>query len=74
MKRALVTAALVLLLFLVLRELAWRSDFMDALGRARRGHPLPALVDGCFFLVRGLLVVLGPPLSAAALAHRLTKS
>jgi hypothetical protein len=73
-KKGLAVLALVAAAYLILGEVAWRSDFFAALDEAQHGRPLLALVEGCFFLLRLLLLLLGPPLLAAGLVFRLTKS
>lgn len=64
MKRLAIAAAVLLLVYLFLRELAWRSDFMSALANARHGHLWPALSGALFFTLRGLLILIGPSLLA----------
>jgi hypothetical protein len=77
-RRTSAIAAALVLVYLLLGEVAWRSDFMAALGGARQGRPLLALVEVVFFGLRVVLLVAGPPLAALALSRaawsRLTKS
>ena len=78
MKRALIVAGALVLVYLLLGEVAWRNDFLAALAGARRGRPLTALAEVVFFGLRVLLLVAGPPLAACLIARaawaRLTKS
>jgi hypothetical protein len=73
-KRALLSVALLLLAYGLLREVAWRNDFMAAIGQAR---PV-AILEVCFFAVRLVLLVAAPSYLAAwgavAVWDRLTKS
>lgn len=75
MKKLLLASAVVLLAYLLLGEVAWRNDFMAALGE---GRPLTALAEVCFFGLRVVLLVAGPSLLAALVAlwlwRRLTNS
>ena len=74
MKKALVTLALLAAAYLILGEIAWRSDFFAALDQAEHGRSLLAVAEAGFFVLRLLMLVLGPSLLAAALLLRLTKS
>jgi hypothetical protein len=71
MKRALIIFAVFILLYAGLRQLALHGDFINALGRHQ---PLMTLGFVAWLLLRIGLVVLGPPLVAAGLWLRLTKS
>ena len=68
--RIFVAATILVVLYLGLRELAFREDFIAALGL----RPLRALASGSFFALRGLALLLGPPLAAVTAWLRLTKS
>jgi hypothetical protein len=57
--------------YLLLREVAWRADFMSALAGVHHGRPLLALVEVLFFGLRVVLLVAGPSFAAAFLVHRL---
>jgi hypothetical protein len=61
------------LVYLVLREVAWRADFMAALAGVHHGRPLLALVEVLFFGLRVVLLVAGPSFIAAYLVHRLLR-
>jgi hypothetical protein len=78
MRRALIAAGSLALVYLLLREVAWRSDFMAALAGVQRGRPLQALAEVLFFGLRVVLVVAGPSLLAVLAARwlhrRLTQS
>jgi hypothetical protein len=77
-KKILTAAAVLLLAYGALAELAWRCDFMAAMAAFSHGRPLLASAMGLFFVWRGLLIVIGPPLlaalSAVLLLRRLTPS
>jgi hypothetical protein len=73
-KKTLAVLVLLAAAYLVLGEVAWRSDFFAALDQAQHGRPLLALAEGCFFLLRLLLLLLGPSLVAGGLVFHLTKS
>jgi hypothetical protein len=78
MKKGAVAAGACLLIYLLFREVAWRTDFMAALAGVQRGRPLLALVEVLFFGLRVILVVVGPSLLAVlagrAVLQRLTRS
>ena len=58
------------LVYLLLREVAWRADFMAALAGVHHGRPLLALIEVLFFGLRVVLVVAGPSFAVAYLVHR----
>lgn len=59
------------LVYLLLREVAWRADFMAALAGVHHGRPMLALAEVLFFGLRVVLLVAGPSFAAAYLVHRL---
>jgi hypothetical protein len=78
MRRRLLAAGALVLLYLLLREAAWRGDFMAALNGLGHGRPLGFVAGVGYLAARLSLLLLGPPLLAGAgllfAWRRLTKS